>query len=204
MTFTWRAIDAGGVVNTNLRIGGYSGWITSWCDFVVVADLVSGSAVDGTYQASCSLPANAVNGSYTVFLTASDMFGNNSAWDPSTQFDFTVVGGSADGSPPAVSDLQARVEGESVIVRWRSVDASGVAGQSAWLALNVYSFASVEGPYFVYNAAVLVEGDTISGIYEQSIDRRSIAPDGTYTVWLTVLDTLGNKSFAQTDVTVTL
>jgi hypothetical protein len=56
----------------------------------------------------------------------------------------------------------------------------------------------------VYDAAVLVEGDTFNGVYEQRIDRRSIAPDGTYTVWLTVIDTLGNKSFAQTATTFVL
>ncbi len=204
VTFTWRAVDTGGVVNTNMRFGGYSGWITSWCDFVVVADLVSGTAVDGTYQASCAVPANAVNGSYTVFLTASDMFGNNSAWDSSTQFDFVVDGGAADGAPPSVSDIEARVDGGSVVVRWHATDSSGVAGQSAWAAHNVYSFASVQGPYFEYNAVVLVEGDATDGVYEQRIDRRSISPDGTYTVWLTTIDSLGNKSFAQTGTTFVL
>jgi hypothetical protein len=156
------------------------------------------------YRATCDVPANAVNGSYTVFLSASDMFGNNAAWDASSQFDFSVVGGSADGSPPAVRDLAARVDGDSVIVSWRATDPSGVGAQSAWLAHNVYSFASVAGPYFVYDAAVLVEGDTFNGVYEQKIDRRAITPSGRFTVWLTVLDTLGNKNFDQTATTVTL
>ena len=204
MTVTWRATDAGGVSNTNMRFGGYSGWITSWCGFVTVADLVEGDALDGTYRASCDVPATAVNGSYTVFLMASDTFGNASAWDSSSQFDFSVAGGSADASPPTVSELQAGVDGGSVVVRWRATDPAGVAGQSAWLAHNVYSFASVAGPYFAYNAVVLVEGDANDGIYEQRIDRRQIAPDGEYTVWLTVIDMLGNKSFAQTATTVTL
>ena len=204
MTITWRAADAGGVSNTNMRFGGYSGWITSWCGFVTVAELIEGDAFDGTYRATCDVPANAVNGSYTMFLSAQDTFGNNSAWDRSSQIDFSVAGGSADGSPPAVSELSARADGGSVIVRWRATDPAGVAGQSAWLALNVYSFASVAGPYFSYNAAELVSGDATDGVYEQQVDRRQIAPDGTYTVWLTVIDTLGNKSFAQTSTTVVL
>ena len=204
VTFTWRVADAGGVSNTNVRIGGYSGWITTWCGFVVVAEQVSGSAFDGTYQVKCDVPVNAVNGSYTVFLMASDSFGNNSGWDASTQFDFSVTDGSVDALPPAVSDLSARVDGGSVIVSWRATDPSGVAGQSAWLAYNVYSFASVEGPYFVYNAAVLVEGDNTDGVYQQRIDRRQITPSGTFTVWLTVIDALGNKSFAQTATTIAL
>jgi len=204
VTFTWRVTDSGGVGNTNMRLGGYSGYVTSWCGFVVTANLVSGSAFDGTYQATCDVPANAVNGSYTLFLMASDSFGNSAGWDASSQFDFSVTAGSSDALPPSVSDLSARVDGGSVVVRWRATDPSGVAGQSAWLAHNVYSFASVDGPYFVYNAAVLVAGDALNGVYEQRIDRRSIAPNGTYTVWLTVIDTLGNKSFDQTKTTFVL
>jgi len=203
-TFTWRVRDASGLDNTNMRFGGYSGWITSWCGFVTVAERVSGTASDGTYRATCDIPANAVNGSYTVFLMASDSFGNNSGWDASTQFDFSVTDGSADASPPEARDLSARVDGGSVIVSWRAIDPSGVAGQSAWLAYNVYSFASVEGPYFVYNAAVRVEGDNTDGVYQQRIDRRQITPNGTFTVWLTVIDALGNKSFAQTATTIAL
>ncbi|CAB4539979.1 unannotated protein [freshwater metagenome] len=204
VTFAWRVADAGGVANTNMRIGGYSGYVSSWCGFVVVANLQSGSAFDGNYRVTCDVPPNAVNGSYTVFLAASDSFGNSSRWDASTQFDFSVTSGAADSSPPAVSNLSARVEGSSVVVSWRASDPSGVAGQSAWLAYNVYSFASTEGPYFVYNAAVLVSGDALNGVYEQRIDRRQIAPNGTYTVWLTVIDTLGNKSFDQTATTFVL
>jgi len=204
VTFAWRVADSGGVANTNMRLGGYSGYVTSWCGFVVTANLVSGSAFDGTYQVTCDVPANAVDGSYTVFLMASDSFGNSSGWDASSQFDFSVTSGAADSSPPAVSNISARVDGGSVVVSWRASDPSGVAGQSAWLAHNVYSFASIEGPYFVYNAAVLVSGDALNGVYEQRIDRRQIAPSGTYTVWLTVIDTLGNKSFDQTATTFVL
>ena len=204
VTFTWRVVDSGGVGNTNMRLGGYSGYVTSWCGFVITADLVSGSAFDGTYQATCDVPANAVNGSYTLFLMASDSFGNSAGWDASSQFDFSVTDGSSDALPPSVSGLVVRVDGGSVVVRWRATDPSGVAGQSAWLAHNVYSFASVEGPYFAYNAAVLVSGDALNGVYEQRIDRRSIAPNGSYTVWLTVIDTLGNKDFSQTATTLAL
>ncbi len=204
MTFTWRVADAGGVSNTNVRIGGYSGYVTTWCGFVVVADLVSGSTFDGTYQVKCSVPANAVNGTYTAFLMASDSFGNYSGWDGSSQFDFSVTDGSSDALPPSISELSAQADGGSVVVRWRATDPSGVAGQSAWLAHNVYSFASTEGPYFAYNAAVLVSGDALNGVYEQRIDRRQIAPNGTYTVWLTVIDALGNKDFSQTSTTLAL
>jgi hypothetical protein len=89
-------------------------------------------------------------------------------------------------------------------VRWRATDPSGVGGLSAWLAYGVYSFATIEGPYFVYNAPVLVEGDNTDGVYEQRIDPRQITPSGTFTVWLTVIDTLGNKSFDRTTTTVVL
>lgn len=200
----WRAVDAGGVSNTEMRIGGPSGWVSSWCDFVISATLTSGTPFDGRYEASCTIPKSAVNGKYTMFVTAQDMFGNFAPWDASIQRDFVVGGGSTDSAAPVVRDLQARSVGGEIVVRWRAADPSGVSGQSAWLALNVYSFASVEGPYFTYNAATLVQGDAFDGTYEQRIERRSISPNGVYTVWLTVIDTLGNKSFAQTATTVVL
>ena len=204
MTVTWRAAAANGITNTEMRIGGPSGWVTSWCDFVVSATLIGGTSVDGLYEASCAVPDSAVNGSYTLFITAQDRIGNGAPWDSSTQRDFIVNGGSLDSTAPLATDVEATADGGEVTVRWRVSDQSGVQGQSAWLALNVYSFASVEGPYFTYNAATLVQGDAFDGTYEQRIERRSISPNGVYTVWLTVIDTLGNKSFAQTATTVVL
>ena len=204
MTVTWRAVAANGITNTEMRIGGPSGWVTSWCDFVVPATFIGGTSVDGRYEASCAVPESAVNGSYTLFITAQDRIGNGALWDSSTQREFIVTGGSLDSSAPTVSDVEAIADGGDVIVRWRASDQSGVQGQSAWLALNGYSFASVEGPYFVYLPAPLVSGDAFDGTYEQRIERRSITPNGVYTVWLSVIDALGNKSFAQTETTVVL
>lgn len=40
--------------------------------------------------------------------------------------------------------------------------------------------------------------------YTQEITWNTHAPAGTYTVWVSVRDTLGNRNFVQTDVTVTL
>jgi hypothetical protein len=56
----------------------------------------------------------------------------------------------------------------------------------------------------LYNAAVLVEGDSFNGVYEQRMNRRSLTPNGTFTVWLTTIDGLGNKSFAMTPTSVSL
>jgi|GEM_PF-739464 len=202
--------DAGGVSNSFFKISGASGWVSTWCGFGTDAPLTSGTRFAGTYAASCPVPAAAVNGTYTLWLDAQDSFGN---FTTSTQVDFQVVGGSTDSAAPVVSEASARtVSGSpgSVVVRWRATDETGVGGAAAYLALNGYSFADNTGAsYFDSGAPVTrVSGDANDGIYEVTLVRRSNAPAGIYTLWISIIDTLGNKVFQMqppnSPVTVTL
>ena len=206
VTFTWRVTDSSGVSTTNMRIGGSSGYVTSWCGFVVVADLVIGDAFDGTYRAKCVVPATAINGEYTLFLLASDSFGNSAGLGPSAQFDFAVTGGSPDSVAPVVTVLWSGVlDDGDVLLQYRATDESGVAAISLFLALDGYSFASPQkGTYFYYGEANLGSGDATDGVYLSRMRRLSFTPNGEYTVWSSVIDTLGNTSFTNTGVTVTL
>jgi len=202
--------DAGGVNNAFFKISGASGWVTTWCGFGTDAPLVAGTPFAGTYSASCSIPAAAVNGTYTLWFDAQDSFGN---FTNSTQVDFQVGGGSADAAAPVVSEVSAGAVPRSpgaVVVRWRATDETGVGGAAAYLALNGYSFADNTGAsYFDYGSAVTrVSGDAKDGTYEVTLLRRSNAPAGIYTLWISIVDTLGNKDFQMqppnSPVTVTL
>jgi len=202
--------DAGGVNNAFFKISGASGWVTTWCGFGTDAPLGAGTPFAGTYSASCPVPAAAVNGTYTLWLDAQDVFGN---FTTSTQVDFQVGGGSSDAAAPVVSGASAGVvpgSPGSVVVRWRATDETGVSGVAAYLALNSYSFADNTGSsYFDYGAAVTrTSGDAKDGTYEVTLLRRNNAPAGTYTLWISIVDTLGNKDFQMqppaVPVTVTL
>ena len=87
-------------------------------------------------------------------------------------------------------------------------DETGISGTGVWLAYNGYSFANAsQGAYQAYAPSEGVVIPTERGVamqYTQPIGWNAHAPAGTYTVWISLRDTLGNRTFVQTDVTVTL
>lgn len=207
VTFTWSVEDASGISRTGLKIGGPSGWVTTWCGFALEGSLVSGTAQNGTYEVSCDVPVDAVNQQYTAFVDATDVFGS---WIELTQIPLTVVGGTEDRFPPAVENIEVLPAvvspGQDFIVRYRVSDPSGVRGAIVWLALNGYGFADNSGRGYAEmpSAPVLVAGDAFDGVYELTVRMSSFAPAGEYTVWSSAIDEPGNKAFEQTQVTFTV
>jgi len=208
ITFTWSVTDAVGVDATTLFIGGYSGWITEWCGFGVPGTLVSGTAQSGTYSATCTVPATAVNGSYTAFIYASDLLGSLAA---EIQMPFTISNGIADSSAPTYSNVQLPTSaaiGEEFVVTFDAADESGIRAIVVWPAYNVYSFSNLATGQLIVDyldyGATLVSGDANSGTYQQ---RFRFSPTnslvGEYTLWFTLIDIYGNKEFAQSTVTIT-
>ena len=76
------------------------------------------------------------------------------------------------------------------------------------MAYNGYGIATSQGPYHAYTPSsegVVTRTERgVSGQYTQTVGWNAHAPAGTYTVWVWVRDTLGNRDFVKTDVTVTL
>ena len=207
LTFTWNVSDPVGISRTGLKIGGPSGWVTTWCGFAIEGTLVSGTPQDGTYSASCDVPATAVSQEYTAFIDASDVFGS---WTQLMDMPFTVVGGTADNVPPVVTNVQVLpstvTTGQDFIVRYTVTDPSGVAGAIVWLALNGYGFADNTGRGFAEmpSAPVLVSGDIYDGVWELTVRMSSFAPAGEYTVWSSAIDIPGNRAMEQTQATFTV
>lgn len=211
LTITWRVADPDGVAMTYLSIGGAWGWITSWCGFAVNGEPIDGTEFDGTYRLECALPANAANGTYTLFFSAFDSLSNVSLWDSSTQYNFEVVNGSNDIDPVSISEVTAETspEGE-ILVRFRAVDESGAAGLWALLAWGgndpsgdlFYNFASWTGLHFESLSMERVSGDEFDGIWEQRFRTREFTPSGNYGVWIGSVDTVGNRHFTSYEPTI--
>jgi len=93
-----------------------------------------------------------------------------------------------------------------VTVTWNGEDESGIQGSAAWLAWNTYSFASPQGvPYFAYsNPVELVSGTEFEGQFRVVIPVMDNAPDGEYTVWLSLRDGVYNRSLVQTSTTFSI
>lgn len=88
--FAVNVSDAAGVQAVYGSIGGPPGWVTEWCGFRIPTQLALGTAKSGTYKLSCTIPQNAVNEKYTLFVGAVDMMGHTTE----QQIDFEVIGGS--------------------------------------------------------------------------------------------------------------
>ncbi|MFM7679419.1 MAG: calcium-binding protein [Roseiflexaceae bacterium] len=212
--FEWMVEDESPIDVSWMFIGGAPGWITEWCGFAIlatpIASVSSSSAISSTtFQVECAIPANAVNGEYSVEIHALDVFGN---YATPQRIVLMVGNGAADANPPTYSNLSASVpvvnRGEDLAITWRVDDETGISGAYAWVAYNGYGFADhPNGAYQVYEYPVSVGIPSASGVamqYTQSIRWNAHAPAGTYTVWLSLRDTLGNRDFVQTSLTVEL
>jgi len=163
---------------------------------------ISGNEVSGTYRASCDVPANVPNDTYTVFFLSDGAAGLD------VQRDFVVTGGSSDNRAPTISNLSAPATaslGDSITITWRAADPSGVKYSFVWLSNG--GFASSNGvsvvDYGDYGVTRL-SGDDSDGVYSQTVRFRSDSPTGAYTLWVSRADLPGNKVFDDTPVRITV
>lgn len=183
--------------SATVGIGGSSGWITNWCGFRVDAELVSGSMTDGIWSVSCDVPETAVNDPYSLWAGAQDNFGNSTVSGGTADWiEFTVVGGRTDNQAPVVSEVSipASIEpGETATITWRTSDPSGVEGAYPWTYLPGPPWGVLYGPGV--EAPVRISGDATDGTYAQTFTLPMDSPRGTYRVYISVRDELGNKTY---------
>ncbi len=216
VVFEWAVEDESPIDISWMFIGGAPGWVTEWCGFAIIATPIAAVASSGssitttTYQVECTIPVNAVNGEYFVEMHAVDVFGN---YATAQRLILMVENGSSDDDAPAISELAASATvvrtSDPLTISWRLDDATGINGAVVWMAKDGYSFADPTGlgPYASYTSAegVVIPDASESGVamqYTQQIIWNAHAGPGVYTVWMSVRDTLGNRDFIQTNITV--
>jgi Ca2+-binding RTX toxin-like protein len=204
----WMVSDDSGVGQTWASIGGAPGWITNWCGFGIEGQLVSGDAKNGLYQIECSIPENAVNDLYTLFIGAVDVLGNST--QTQHQITFEVTGGSTDTKAPEFSSLNLNstsTPGGEISLTVDVTDQTGTKGIYGWFMRDGGGFASwTDGSIYVNasGAGVLISGTNNDGTYKQDYVISTKAPAGRYTLWLSLYDEVGNRAFVQTDKKVTV
>lgn len=206
LVVSWRVTDDSGLYDfaegqptTTAFVGGPSGWVR-FCPFGLSGRRVSGDEKSGVYEASCELPANVPNGSYSVFLGASDLYGN-STFDGGTEF--PVVGGSADGAVPSVSELRTDAAtyspGASITFTLRATDETGVAYVIPWAFGPNGRLVDDAGRLWLdFASAELLSGDQKDGRYTVTLKLLDTAAPGTYVLWLSIGDVLDNRVFTPT------
>jgi Ca2+-binding RTX toxin-like protein len=201
--FTVNVSDVATVDAVYGSIGGAPGWITEWCGFRIPTELASGSVKSGTYKLSCTVPPTAVNDNYTLFLSAVDMMGHTSE----QRIAFEVVGGSSDNRTPTVNkiELPASVNpGENFVIRVEATDESIVAGIYIWFLLEGGGFSNENGLHAKGSEPRVISQTETSALFEQDYLFGDNAPLGTYRVWISVRDGVGNREFYDSGQTINL
>jgi len=202
--FTVNVSDVAGLQAVYGYIGGAPGWITEWCGFRIPTTLVPGSTEkSATYRLSCTVPPNAVNDNYTLFVGAVDMMGHTTE----QRIAFEVVGGSSDNRTPTVTklDLPESVSpGENLVIRVETTDESVVAGVYFWFMLEGGGFSGLNGVHAKGSDPRSISITPTDAIFEQDYVFGDNAPAGTYQVWISVRDGVGNREFYDTGRKISL
>jgi hypothetical protein len=207
--FRWVVEDASGVAMTWAAIGGPSGWVTEWCGFALPAEQINGTLQSGTYELQCDIPANAVNESYTLFVSVADSLGNSNTVPGWAEFGFTVIGGSSDNVVPVINAVRLPdtvVAGETFTVDIDLSDDSGIAGVWSWfMGAAPYYYYNEQGQFIsALDPAVVVSGDATNGTFRQTLVVSDWAIPGRYSLLVGVRDTVGNRGFFLTEYFVTV
>ena len=203
----WSVETSDGVDVTTARVGGASGWV-SWCPFPMIGSRFSGTDTNGRYRAGCTVPATAPNGTYTVFFQASTLVGSSQGPLGVSEVSFQVVAGSSDSDVPTFSAVSAPAtarRGDSITFTWRSTDESGVDYAIGWLSNG--GFALADGTRVVdYGdfGVTRISGNEFDGVYSQTVRFTETSPLGTYTLWFSRRDSVGNRGIDESSVRITL
>ena len=184
-------------------IGGPSGWVTSWCGFGSAAVRVSGDEVDGQYEFSCLIPPNAPIGDYIVQIGCECVFPSydDDPYDPWQYFSFKVVGGSTDSSAPEILDVAISSltvsPGDTLEIQTLARDESGIAFVFAWVEGPNGRITNDAGlPWIVdFGTGDIPSEQDMNGnvLFFQTVQLRSDAQSGTYRIWYSVADSIGNR-----------
>ena len=201
--FTVNVSDVATVQAVYGSIGGAPGWVTEWCGFRVPTELISGSEKSGTYELRCTIPFNAVNDNYTMFVGAVDMMGHTAE----QRIAFEIVGGSTDNRTPTVTKIElpnSVSPGDNFVIRVEATDDSEVAGVYFWFMLVGGGFSGANGLHASGSEPRAISVTPTDAIFEQDYLFAENAPEGTYRVWFSVRDGVGNREFIDTGRSIAL
>ncbi len=212
LTIRWTVVDRAGIAAGWARLGGRSGWMT-WC-FGEPASTIAQDAESATYEVTCTPPSTFSNDLLGAWIGAVDTLGN---WSEDTQTDIQLVGGSDDLEVPELtvptwtkvldpqtynSDTVTSYGGSEVTfdIPWSLRDESGVEYAMVWIyrpyGQGVLGYGvNPVAPSRVSGAPRLVSGTAFDGEWAQEVTFHADEPDGVYTIYLSVGDTVGNRGF---------
>jgi hypothetical protein len=167
------------------------------------ATRTSGTAADGVWSRTCTLPASMNSGDYVVAVLAQDVYGNlaNTATSPTATL--TITGGTNDLDPPVTSSLSATpstvARGQTTVISADITDATGTAD----VALQILGPTSVVACY-AGNSATLTSGTPQDGTWSVNCYVPGTTTPAVYQITPIARDALGNITNPATSPNITL
>jgi hypothetical protein len=209
LVIRFRMTDPSGYQSPVAFVGGPSGWVSNWCGFGVAAIRVSGDQRDGEYEISCLVPTNAPSAGYIVRIGCECTFPDASG-DSLFVYPFDLVGGSNDVRVPEIGRAQITSvgvirPGGTLEVTTLAKDESGIAYVVAWVDGPNGRTTNDAGQPWASDMGLdsVIRSQAANGWeqFVQTITLRDDATPGSYRLWFSVGDSIGNRA-ALYDVTL--
>ncbi len=210
LVIRFRMTDPSGYQAPVAFVGGPSGWVSSWCGFGVAAIRVSGDQRDGEYEISCLVPTNAPSAGYIVRIGCECTFPDASGDSLFVTYPFDLVGGSNDVRVPEIGRAQITSvgvirPGGTLEVTTLAKDESGIAYVVAWVDGPNGRTTNDAGQPWASDMGLdsVIRSQAANGWeqFVQTITLRDDATPGSYRLWFSVGDSIGNRA-ALYDVTL--
>ena len=210
LVIRFRMTDPSGYQAPVAFVGGPSGWVSSWCGFGVAAVRVSGDQRDGEYEISCLVPTNAPSAGYIVRIGCECTFPDASGDSLFVKYPFDLVGGSNDVRVPEIGRAQITSvgvirPGGTLEVTTLAKDESGIAYVVAWVDGPNGRTTNDAGQPWASDMGLdsVIRSQAANGWeqFVQTITLRDDATPGSYRLWFSVGDSIGNRA-ALYDVTL--
>jgi hypothetical protein len=210
LVIRFRMTDPSGYQTPMAFVGGPSGWISTWFGVGLAAVRVSGDQRDGEYEISALVPVNAPSAGYIVRIGCECKFPDASGDSLFVTYPFDVVGGSSDVRVPEIGRAQITSvgvirPGGTLEVTTLAKDESGIAYVVAWVDGPNGRTTNDAGQPWASDMGLdsVIRSQAANGWeqFVQTITLRDDATPGSYRLWFSVGDSIGNRA-ALYDVTL--
>jgi hypothetical protein len=213
--FEWTVEDESSIITYLRVIGGTTGWV-NWCGYdvfgnpiTVFSTPVTPPVASSSFRVECRVPTNAVSGDYAVEFHAFDALNNYAT----QRVILNVENGAVDTNAPTISNVNVSdIDSTNTFgISFRVDDATGIETVFSFLADNNGDYRDSQGnsyartlTYNVTSIPVNNDGAAMQYLHIMILDSRAPIKPGSYTVWISVRDTLGNTEFIKTDAVVNI
>ena len=210
LVIRFRMTDPSGYQTPMAFVGGPSGWISTWFGVGLAAVRVSGDQRDGEYEISALVPVNAPSAGYIVRIGCECKFPDASGDSLFVTYPFDLVGGSSDVRVPEIGRAQITSvgvirPGGTLEVTTLAKDESGIAYVVAWVDGPNGRTTNDAGQPWASDMGLdsVIRSQAANGWeqFVQTITLRDDATPGSYRLWFSVGDSIGNRA-ALYDVTL--